>query len=418
MVSPRTESVQVKDREIDRLESVDAAGFVLLRFPADIESQFAADFASRYLGYRRLVILLTLVAVVLAGFIDASFARGHIDYALILRYGLITPLLVAVVLFSRTARFSAWQQPTLAILVLALAGLLFGIMLVGDQLLVLTYLPGVLLLAIYAGLLLHLRFWLAVPLLLFIGLIYIAFLYWWRPQATEIVATYAAFYFLASAMALFTGYGVEHTARRQFLQRRLLQIKQDELELANRQLQALADLDGLTGIANRRRFDEHLMSEWGRALRSGYPLSVLLIDLDHFKKYNDTYGHQAGDDCLIVVGAVLHAHAQRPGDLAARYGGEEFALILPDTDRNAAEEIGWRIVRDMAAYRIPHQSSPVADVVTCSVGVATVVPTPIVSARELVAATDQALYSAKGNGRNRVEVAPAVIGDQAPPMTP
>lgn len=408
MANPRAETIQAQDREIDRLESVAASGYRMLRFPGDLEREFAADFSLRYLGYRRRVALLTLVAVVAAGSIDVLFVHGALDTALLLRYGLVAPLMLGVVLFSRTHWFPAWQQPVLALLPPLIAGLLFGLMRLGDQTLVLAYSPGFLLVAVFAGMLLHLRFWLATFLVLLIGAAYVTFLAHWRPQATEIVVVYTIFYATASAMALFAGYGVEHAARQQFLQGRLLALKQSELELANRRLTELADQDGLTGIANRRHFDLQLAAEWSRALRGGYPLSLLLIDLDYFKKYNDTYGHLAGDDCLIVVGSVLRAHSQRSGDVAARYGGEEFAMILPATSREDAEELGWRIVRDMVAYRIPHKSSPVSGVMTASVGVATVVPSPLASTRDLLAAADEALYRAKGNGRNRVEVAPEI----------
>ncbi|MFP5440795.1 MAG: diguanylate cyclase domain-containing protein [Gammaproteobacteria bacterium] len=401
----RTEAVQAHDREIDRLESVAASGYRLLRFPGDLEREFAADFSLRYLDYRRRVALLTLLAIIAAGIFDVLLVHGELDSALLLRYGLVTPLVLAVVAFSRSRWFPGLQQASLSLLTLLIAGLLFGLMRLGDQTLVLAYSPGFLLVAVFAGMLLHLRFWLALFLVLAVGVAYVTFLAYWRPQPTEIVVVYTIFYATASTMALFAGYGIEHAARRQFLQSRLLALKQNELELANRQLQELVDQDGLTGIANRRHFEAHLAGEWSRALRGGYPLSLLMIDLDYFKKYNDTYGHQAGDDCLIVVGSVLRAHSQRSGDVAARYGGEEFAMILPATGREDAEELGWRIVRDIVAYRIPHKASPVSAVMTASIGVATVVPSPLLTARDLVAAADEALYLAKANGRNRVEVA-------------
>lgn len=409
MSNLRTESVQAHDREIERLERLITGGHRLLRFPRDLESEFVDDYSKRFLAYRQRVVLLTLLVLIAAGVLDLFFVRNNPDGALMLRYGIVTPVAIALVLFSRTSWFPRWQQVSLSVFTLLLAALILGLLLIGDDRTVLVYSPGLLLVAVFAGTLLHLRFWLAVVLLAFLGGVYAAVVVYERPQEADIAVMLLAFYAMAVAIALFGGYRLEHTARRQFLQGKLLALKQHELELANHQLQELVDQDGLTGIANRRHFDKQLVAEWSRARRGGYPISLLLIDLDYFKNYNDTYGHQAGDDCLIVVGSVLRAHTQRSGDVAARYGGEEFAMILPATDSADAEEIGWRVVRDIASYRIPHRASRAAEVVTASVGVACVIPSPMQTPRELIALADEALYRAKGGGRNRVVVAEAPV---------
>ncbi len=406
MANLQAETGQAHDHEMIRLERLGSSGHRLLRFPRDLEREFTNDFSLRYLPYRQRVVTFAFFGLLAAGLLDTFFVHSAIDKALLLRYGIVSPLAGLLVLFSRTRWFPAWQQLSLAAFTLVLAGLLFGLMWLGDERIVMTYSPGMILVAVFAGIVLHLRFWLAFGLLAIIGMFYFRFVADLRPQGPEIVATYTIFYLMGSFMALFAGYRVEHAARQQFLHGRLLALKQRELERANQQLQALVDQDGLTGIANRRHFDQQLAAEWNRARRGGYPISLLLIDLDFFKSYNDTYGHQAGDDCLIVVGSVLRAHTQRSGDLAARYGGEEFVMILPATTIEDAEEIGWRLVRDLAAYRIPHRTSQVADVVTASVGVACAAPSsPLTEPRDLLAAADEALYEAKRNGRNRVEVA-------------
>jgi diguanylate cyclase (GGDEF)-like protein len=167
-----------------------------------------------------------------------------------------------------------------------------------------------------------------------------------------------------------------------------------DLEEANARLQRLSMLDGLTGIANRRRFDEALDVEWRRALRSGAPLSLLMIDIDAFKPYNDAHGHQAGDDCLCRVGAILVESLHRAGDLVARYGGEEFVVLLPETDREHAAGIA-EMLRERVAAGAP---------VTISVGVSTLVPELGGAAFVLIAEADAALYEAKRSGRNRVVV--------------
>ena len=168
----------------------------------------------------------------------------------------------------------------------------------------------------------------------------------------------------------------------------------------NRLLEDLAHVDGLTGVANRRHFDAHLTAEWRRALREARPLSLLMVDVDEFKTFNDRYGHQDGDLCLQAVARCIDGRARRPGDLAARYGGEEFALILPSTDPAGAFLFGTALRQAIRDLAIPHEAGT-HGVVTVSVGVATVVPTGVDGADALLRAADAALYQAKLAGRDQ-----------------
>ena len=177
-----------------------------------------------------------------------------------------------------------------------------------------------------------------------------------------------------------------------------------ELKKANKQLEELSRVDGLTGIANRRRLDEELDREWKRMLRLKHPLSVILSDIDHFKLYNDTYGHQQGDDCLVRVATAMKASVNRPGDLTARYGGEEFCIILPETNAAGARQIAELVRKNIHDLGLEHKSSPVTNVVTLSLGVATLTPDQDAQPSVLLEAADRALYQAKGNGRDRVEL--------------
>ena len=176
------------------------------------------------------------------------------------------------------------------------------------------------------------------------------------------------------------------------------------LQAANKELQQLAILDGLTGIANRRYFDLVLNKEWQRLAREQLPLSLILADVDYFKAYNDTYGHQAGDRCLQVIARILQNCIRRPADLVARYGGEEFALILPNTDAPGALFIANRIIRKLAQQNIPHIQSKVSQSVTLSLGVTTKVPHPKQPASTIVEVADSLLYRAKKAGRNQLAV--------------
>nr|WP_315231379.1 diguanylate cyclase [uncultured Albidiferax sp.] len=178
----------------------------------------------------------------------------------------------------------------------------------------------------------------------------------------------------------------------------------DALQLLNRQLEALSTTDGLTGIANRRHFDQVLAREWRRAARTGQPLALAILDVDWFKKYNDHYGHQAGDDCLRQVAGILASHASRASDLVARYGGEEFVLVTPATDGPSALQLAQRICTDIQALALPHAVSEFG-CVTASIGVAALLPQEGQMPELLLHSADKALYQAKAQGRNQALLA-------------
>ena len=170
-------------------------------------------------------------------------------------------------------------------------------------------------------------------------------------------------------------------------------------------LSNLAVHDGLTGIYNRRYFDETLAREWKRTMREKAPLSLIMLDIDYFKKYNDTYGHQAGDECLRQVATTISGALRRPADMAARYGGEEFVVVLPNLKLEDSAKFGETIRAKIEALKMEHKQSDANPFITVSLGIASVVPSSISSYEELVGAADKALYSAKNKGRNRVCVA-------------
>jgi len=180
---------------------------------------------------------------------------------------------------------------------------------------------------------------------------------------------------------------------------------EDRLLNMQRELEDLSFKDGLTGLINRRRFDALVQTEWGAARRTKQPLSLLMIDIDFFKQYNDRYGHVRGDDCLKRIAETLGAGASRPRDFLARYGGEEFVLVLPDTDAKGAAHIAERCRAAVANQAIPHEASSVAPHVTISIGVGTIVPTAESDPVQFIEVVDKRLYRAKQTGRNRLVVA-------------
>nr|WP_129587044.1 PleD family two-component system response regulator [Pseudomonas frederiksbergensis] len=174
------------------------------------------------------------------------------------------------------------------------------------------------------------------------------------------------------------------------------------LKLQNDLLRSMALMDGLTGVANRRKFDEGILADWRQCFREQKPLSLILVDVDFFKRYNDQYGHQAGDSCLKSVAQALSEMVRRPYDLVARYGGEEFACVLPNTGISGAVEIAEKMQERIRALGIEHSASDVDRVVTISLGVATLTPSGDLEFQALIEAADKQLYEAKKAGRARV----------------
>lgn len=225
----------------------------------------------------------------------------------------------------------------------------------------------------------------------------------------DIQVAHAWYYFLlSSAVVGFSLAGVwygELAMRHNYVQRLLIQRKNRELLDSNRNLQEQAIRDPMTGIANRRQFDHVLDEECRRARRRGYPVAMLMVDIDFFKAYNDSLGHPAGDQCIVRVAQALAALMHRPGDLVARYGGEEFAVILPALTPSEAQEVAEDMLQAIRLLQVAHPASSVAPYVTVSIGVASLQPSEALTCKDLIELADKALYVAKHSGRNRVCVA-------------
>jgi two-component system chemotaxis family response regulator WspR len=185
---------------------------------------------------------------------------------------------------------------------------------------------------------------------------------------------------------------------------RALRVSQQQLLDTNLVLQRLMNSDGLTGLSNRRHFDEYLELEWRRSLRDQSQLSLLMIDVDYFKSYNDSFGHLEGDEALRKVATAIRDASARPSDLPARYGGEEFALVLPNTSLGGARLVAEKLRQTVAALKIPHIFPVEGSILTISIGLSTMTPQPGADCRQLISAADKGLYLAKNNGRNQVGI--------------
>lgn len=209
----------------------------------------------------------------------------------------------------------------------------------------------------------------------------------------------------SSALCTLLSYRDEKQKRRMFLQSCLLEMDRARVSALAEELEQMSLVDSLTGLANRRQFDQVYAREWARCQRESKPLALIFLDVDHFKDYNDYFGHQRGDDCLRKLSQVFADAARRPADLAARYGGEEFVILLPETSTVAARQIAEALAQRVQGMGIPHPASQCAGEVTVSAGVAVMRPTAEHDPMELVRLADKALYEAKQTGRNRVIMA-------------
>ncbi|MGF6396520.1 two-component system chemotaxis family response regulator WspR [Pseudomonas frederiksbergensis] len=185
---------------------------------------------------------------------------------------------------------------------------------------------------------------------------------------------------------------------------RALRVSQQQLLDTNLVLQRLMNSDGLTGLSNRRHFDEYLELEWRRSLRDQTQLSLLMIDVDYFKSFNDSFGHLEGDEALRKVATAIRDASSRPSDLPARYGGEEFVLVLPNTSPGGARMVAEKLRQTVAGLKIPHIFPTGGSSLTISIGLSTMIPQPGSDCRQLISAADKGLYLAKNNGRNQVGI--------------
>lgn len=364
-----------------------AQGYARLEFPEPLESDFRADHSVAARRWVRLSLLVALVTTSGFAVIDHAVVNAQNAVPDFVRFGLQLPVLVICLLATSARFYSRFYLPAIQ-----LCAPLFGI---GTVVMTSYALPEhtalvgcrVLLVAFFIYFMLGLRTVQALVsnVIVMASLIVAGASGAMSPE----VATYLAFaLFCANIIGSAGAYALEHANRTSFLERKLLV--------------EIAALDGLTRLLNRQTFESRVRDAWQRAVEEHQPVTVIMVDVDHFKLYNDHYGHQAGDECLRrVATAVRAAVAPRAGDFVARYGGEEIIAVLLDRSAKEAQEVAGRIVREVHAMQLPHAASPEVSWVTVSVGATTQHPRITPSYDSIVRLADGALYAAKREGRNR-----------------
>jgi diguanylate cyclase (GGDEF)-like protein len=366
------------------------AGFPWLSFSADLESDFRRHFLEEHLPYLRINLMLGFVMFIAFSVIESVIlGQGLNRIPNLLHLAVMAPVVLGLIAlsFSEVGKrhYAPFTMAGSVIIGLCIA----ATVIVGTRGGVGILFACLILATVYFYLLMGLVFYhaLAVNIAIYLAYVVAAF-------ALEIPARDLAYgamaLFAANAVCASVVYMHERGVRTRFLEGHLLR------EMVAR--------DGLTGIANRRMFDQHIQRIWKLAVSERQRVAVFLVDIDCFKDYNDRYGHQAGDECLKAVAVCLSQCARRPLDVVARYGGEEFAVVLYQATREYVAEVLTRIQRSVAELNIPHEASRVAARLTVSIGAAYVLPGPNRSHEGLVQLADEALYAAKEQGRNRVVV--------------
>ena len=364
------------------------AGFPWLGFEHELEREFRREQARTRLPQIRFNLYLAVVMVVVYGGLSTLVLPGSSSAIYAVQFGLLLPA-VSLLLWVAHIR-NGWKlYPRVAPLLAPVAGLaVAAVELKASQAGVQILFSSLLLTSIFTYYLLGLLFYEALRANVIVWGAYLAFGIVASLPESQLIYN-ATVLLIANVIGATVAYGFETLVRTHFLEARLLS------ETAAR--------DGLTGIYNRRRFNEHLETVWQHAQRDGVTLALLLVDIDFFKRFNDRHGHQAGDECLAGVAAALARAARRPLDFVARYGGEEFAVILYDPSREYLREVASRIHANVAAMGIEHGDSSVGTTLTVSIGMALVAPTLERSAAGFVQLADEALYEAKADGRNRTQ---------------
>ncbi|MDJ0917408.1 MAG: diguanylate cyclase [Woeseiaceae bacterium] len=371
-------------------------GFKSLRFEPALEKEYLEDVGCAGLSQLRLALMIGSLYQLSFPTMDYFFdGPGFSDPSIPMRTAITQPLIILMFAFTYMARFrslltyagvAVGMSIGLTTLFMESAGGTFGIA---------SDLAGYLLSTFYIFFYLGLRFWPAVATSVALYAMFIAVGVVGPTPGNALIFSGVMLTF-ANVIGVTGLYNLEYSKRLSFLE--------------EGELRFMADQDALTMIANRGAFDRHFDRTWRHCQREQIPLALALVDIDHFKQYNDHYGHQAGDDCLVNIAPIIETAAKRPLDLAARYGGEEFVVLLPGCNTAQAARIIEDVRKEVVRHMFEHVASPTSKMVTISAGVSSVVP-PGDGPEELLRVADEALYKAKSEGRNRVGVSEESMGD-------
>jgi len=400
----------MKEAELNTLQQLLNDRGRRLRFNDELEREFQQDYAHRYYAHMQIAEITGLLVFLSCGFLDMIWMFEVAGRTWLIRLIAGIPMVVPLLLsfwepFNQRLG-KKYMQLFICIYATSAVGGLVAISLNSLEPYNYYYYNAITVALVIIFVLSRIQFkWgivSAIVMWFYLNIGLIAF----GPQSNKLAIVIITNYvFIGSAISALIGtFLIERSLRQNYLQSRMLSLENRDLEESNLQLQYLSAIDGLTQIANRRSLDRNLSIEWQRALRKREPIGFIMADIDHFKIFNDTYGHQAGDECLRTVAASLKDGARRPGDVVARYGGEEFALVLTDSSAEQAAIVAEQMREKLMNVIIKYKKNDPTHV-TASFGVASMVPGSGQATPEaLILAADQAMYEAKRSGRNRVVI--------------
>ncbi|MHB8136955.1 MAG: GGDEF domain-containing protein [Smithellaceae bacterium] len=377
-------------------------GFPLLVFTRNLERHFLTHNLN---ARRKFFFFMTIIAIFMYNlflFTDREMLPDIYRTAWKIRLGIVTPAMLIILVMIHYRVFMRSIDFLADFLIVLAASSIIMILQLSHHPNVVHYHTGVILIVMFGNIVVRLRFWHALIVSSLIFVLYVLTVPGITSMQPPVMINSSVVLFSAIIISLIANYQMESALRWNYLRNLLKEIETIRLEKAKTELEHISSMDVLTGLANRRNFDVFLDMEWHAGIQYRTPLSLLFLDVDDFKSYNDHYGHQAGDACLQKIARVLKGFIHRSRDLCARYGGEEFVILLPNTDEKNALQIAEKVRKNIEQENIPHEYSRVVPHVTISIGVASMIPQRTRIPQRLVEQADKALYRAKGLGRNQV----------------
>jgi len=380
------------------------SGFPRLFFTSQLEQHFLADTLN---ARKNRFFIMGVIAIFIYNLFlitDREMLPDVYLTAWKIRLGIVTPAMVICLYIMRRRVLARFIDFFIDFLIILTCGSIILILELSHHPNVVHYHTGVILIVMFGNIVVRLRFWHAFSVSWLTFFLYVLTVTHITPMTPPVMINSSVVLFSAIIISLIANYQMERDLRWNYLRNLLTEIETIRLEKAKDELERLSSSDVLTGLANRRHCDAFLETEWQMGLRYRTQLSLLFLDVDDFKTYNDHYGHQAGDICLQKIATVINECVRRPHDLCARYGGEEFIVLLPNTSLENTLQIAEKIRKSVELENIPHAYSRVSPHITISIGVVSMIPQTGLNQNILVEMADKALYNAKKLGRNQIQV--------------